>query len=256
MNLSEHPGTVTSALGETGDGVEVFLEPEPLGSAGTVAALRERFEGPIVTRNADLLSSLSSADVVATHRPGGARATIAVQAVESGADLAGSGTELRLIDRRVEDVAGMRFLGVSVFERDALELLEAGGPHDLASGLLRHLIERGVVAMHVHEGYALDVGTPGRYLTASLDLLAGKAPEPPIPFPGEIVEVDGGRAYIGPGAQVEDASLGAGAVILRGARVDDGGRVTNAIVWPNEQVPADTTVNNAIWAFGEGIELG
>ena len=254
MNLSEHHEAVLAALGETADDVEMFLEPTPLGSAGTIAALRERFEGPIVTRNADLLSSLSSADVVNTHRRTGAPTTIAVQVVDSGADLVGSGSDLRLIDRRTVDVAGLRFLGLSVFERDALDLLETGGPRDLASGLLRHLIDRGMVATHVHDGYALDVGTPARYLTASLDLLAGVALRPPTPFPGKIVEVDGGRTYIGPGAAVEETSLGPGAIVLRGARVDQGARVTNAIVWLNERVPSDVDLEGAIWAFGQRID--
>lgn len=254
MNLSRNHEVVRAALGSGLDGVEVSVEvPEPLGSATTIAALQDRFSGPVVTRNADLLSSLSSVDVVRTHLRSGALATIAIQPVARGADLVGSDGSLRLVDRRVEDVPGHRFLGVSVFEPAALALAESGGPRDLASGLLAHLIARGEITTYEHDGYALDVGTPGRYLEASLDLLYGRAPKPPAPFPGEVVEVDGGRAYLGPGAAAAPGTLGPGAIVLAGSRVERGAKVSNAIVWTDEVVPQGTRVTEGIRAFGTTI---
>ena len=254
MNLSEGHEAVSAALGSMLEGVEVFIEaPEPLGSAGTIAALRERLTGQLVTRNADLLSSLAAADVLATHEASGAPATIAIQPVSSGADIVTAEGAVRLVDRRVEDVPGARFLGVSVFEPAALAHAKSNGPRDLAGGLLAPLIARGEVATHIHDGYALDVGTPGRYLQASLDLLYGRAPSPPTPFPGAIVEVDGGRAYLGPRAIAAPDTLGPGAVVLRGARVEPGAHIRDAIVWIDEVVPEGTEVTEGIRAFGATI---
>ena len=255
MNLSEGHEVVSAALGSMLDGVEVILEtPEPLGSAGTVAALRDRLQGRLVTRNADLLTSLSAADVVATHEEKGAPATIAIQPVGSGADLVTEEGRPRLIDRRVEDVPGMRFLGVSVFEPSALALTDTKGARDLAGGLLATLIARDEVATHEYDGYALDVGTPSRYLQAALDLIYGRAPSPPTPFPGGVVEVDGGRAYLGPGAIAAPDSLGPGAVVLRGARVEPGAYIRDAIVWIDEVVSEGTEVAEGIRAFGSTID--
>ena len=253
MNLSDGHESVSAALGSMLDGVEVFVEAEPLGSAGTVATLRDRMAGRLITRNADLLSSLAALEVLATHEAAGAPATIAIQPVSSGADIVTEDGGLRLIDRRVEDVPGMRFLGVGVFEPAALALTETGAARDLAGGLLAPLIERGEVATHTHDGYALDVGTPARYLQASLDLLYGRGPSPPAPFPGEIVEVDGGRAYLGPGATAAPDTLGPGAIVLRGAHVEPGAHIRDAIVWIDELVTDGTEVTEGIRAFGTTI---
>ncbi len=255
MNLSAGHEIVTAALGSLLDGVEVVVEtPEPFGSAGTVSALRERFAGPIVTRNADLLSSLSSADVVRAHVSSGALATIAVQPVTHGADIVDD-DGLRLVDRRSVDVPGFRFLGVSVFEPAALARMDSRGPRDLASGLIARLIEAGEIATYRYDGYALDVGTPRRYLEASLDLLYDRAPRPPVPFPGDIVEVDGGRAYLGTGSHAAPDTLGPGAIVLAGGRVEPGARIRDAIVWPNEKVPGGLEVTEGIRAFGATIAL-
>ena len=254
MNLSDGHEIVRATLGNMLEGVEVFIEtPEPIGSAGTVVALRDRLPGRLVTRNADLLSSLATVDVVASHDASGAPATIAIQPVSSGADIVTEDGTLRLVDRRVEDVSGARFLGVSVFEPAALARAESRGPRDLAGGLLAPLIARGEVATHIHPGYALDVGTPSRYLQASLDLLYGRAPSPPAPFPGDVVEVEGGRAYLGPGAIAAPDTLGPGAVVLRGARVEPGAHIRDAIVWIDEVVPQRTEVIEGIRAFGATI---
>jgi mannose-1-phosphate guanylyltransferase len=199
------------------------------------------------------LSSLATVDVVATHEESGVPATIAIQPVSSGADIVTEDGGLRMVDRRTENLPGYRFLGVSVFEPAALARAEVQGPQDLAGGLLAPLIARGEVATHTHDGYALDVGIPGRYLQASLDLLYGRAPSPPAPFPGDIVEVDGGRAYLGPGASAAPGTLGPGAVVLRGARVAPGAYIRDAIVWIDEVVPDDTEVTEGIRAFGTTI---
>ena len=255
INLSAGHEAVTAALGNLLDGVEVVVEsPEPLGSLGTVAALRDRVDGPIVTRNADLLSSLSSAAVVRAHVASGAPATIAVQAVASGADIIEDNGRLRLVDRRAAEAAGDRFLGVSVFEPAALARATSDGPRDLASGLIAPLMAAGEISTYRYDGYAIDVGTPRRYLEASLDLLYGRAPRPPVAIPGDVVDVDGGRAYLGPGAEAAPDTLGPGAIVLAGGRVEPGALVRDAIVWPDEIVPAGLHVTEGIRAFDTTIE--
>lgn len=254
INLSAGHEVVTAALGPLLAGVEVIVEsPEPLGSAGTVAALRERVTGPIVTRNADLLSSLSSAEIVRAHVANGAPATIAVQPVASGADVVDDNGRFHLVDRRAVDAAGDRFLGVSVFEPAALARLDSRGPRDLVSGLIAPLMAAGEIAIYRYDGYAIDVGTPRRYLEASLGLLYGRAPRPPVPFPGDIVEVAGGRAYLGTGAEAAPDTIGPGAIVLAGGRIEPGARIRDAIVWTNEMVPPGLHLTEGIRAFATTI---
>ena len=213
-------------------------EPEAFGTAGTLASLRERVGDRVVTWNGDVVTSLRPAALVAAHRHSQMPATIAVRNVEEGADvMARDGRVDRFVDRRREDVAGGQFLGVAIFERSALDRLPDEKPAGLGETLLRTLAEHGELGVHLVDGYWIDVGTAKRFLQVSLDALYERAPAPPVPIPGEIVEVEGGRAYVGPGAQVDADALGPGAIVLAGAAVEPGAWLENAIVWPHEQVP-------------------
>lgn len=140
-------------------------EPRAYGTAGTLAAVVEDLAATFVTLNADTLTDLRPEDLLATHRRIGAPATVAVVPVEVRADLEIDGERaVRFIDRRAEPGApGFLFIGMAAFERDALApLLEPGKVAGLGEVVLRPLAERGELAVHVHDGYALDVGTHER----------------------------------------------------------------------------------------------
>ena len=263
VNAARHHRVLSDALSPFSErAVFVIEEPEPFGSAGTLAALKERLPGPVVTRNADMLSDIAARDLVRTHLEGGALATLGVMPVARGADLIveargveGRGVEggraLRLVDRRKEPgTAGHLWLGIAVFERAALDLIGPERPLDLARGLVAELVQRGEVAIHEHHGYALDVGTLDRYLRANLDLLDAFAPTPPRVLPGSLIEVEGGRAYVGPGAEVDTMSLGLGACVMSGATVAPTAYITRGLVLPGEIVPDGIRVTDGIWALG------
>ena len=255
MNLGPDHVLAEGELAGYLSGVEVVVEePEPYGSAGTLRALRDRLGGVVVTRNADHLSDLRIEDLLATHDRSRARATIAVSAVDEGADIAlGPRGDPAFVDRRAEPRrAGFVWIGAAVFEPGSIALIPDRRPLDLATGLVGPLIARREVALHVHDGYQLDIGTLARYLQSNIDVAHEVIPTP-SPVPGRVVEVDGGRAYVGRGAEVEHESLGPGAIVLSGARVEPGAVVDHALVWRGETVPAGTSVRDSIW-FG-GREL-
>lgn len=248
MNLSHNHEVVERALAPFATNVELVIEePEPYGSGGTLAVLKGRFSGAVLTRNADHLSDLSLSELMEAHAASGALATLAVAPVEEGADLIVDDHGVKLVDRREASHAGFMWIGTSVFEASTIDLIGDQRPLDLARGLVAPLIARGEVSLHVHEGYQLDVGTPTRYLQASLDVLYYRAPAPPISAPGQFLEVEGGRAYLGPGAYAAPDSLSDGAVVLANARLEDGATVRQAIVWPGSIVPAGTRVHDGIW---------
>jgi NDP-sugar pyrophosphorylase family protein len=91
------------------------------------------------------------------------------------------------------------------------------------------------------------VGTFPRYLQASIDLLEGRGPKPPLAWPGDLVALEAGVAYMGPGVSASHDALGAAAVLLRGSQVRDGAFVERAVVWPGAIVPAGTRVTNSVW---------
>ena len=255
VNLSPAHELVRATLSPFSEAGEFVLElPEPCGSAGTLRRLKERLTGPVVTRNADSLTDASVVDAVATHLSEGAAATIVTRQVTEHADLVSrDGRAMRFIDRREDSTAGEMWLGIAVLEREVLDRIGPEEPLDLASGLLAQLIERGDVAIHQHDGYFMDVGTIARYLAATEDVLYGRLPVT-LEEPGDVVEVEGGLAYIGPGARVALHSLRAGGVVLARAEVAEDAVIERAIVWPDEQVPLGTYVTEGVWAFGRRLQ--
>jgi NDP-sugar pyrophosphorylase family protein len=259
VNASHLPSLVSEALTEYAPGElsEILLEPSPLGTAGTVRALAGRIQRRLVTRNADLLAGAHAAELIAAHDSSAAAATVLIRPVASGADFElRAGRIARFVDRRSEpDAPGARFMGLAVLGQDAVALIPEHGPRGLGETVLQGLADRGELAAVECRGYARDVGTARDYLAVSLDCLNGVAPGAPGGWPGEIVEVEGGRAYVGPGARVRVADLGPGAVLLNRATVTRGSRVSNAIVWPAEKVAPGCTLNTVIWAGGQPIPV-
>ncbi|MGH2749927.1 MAG: sugar phosphate nucleotidyltransferase [Actinomycetota bacterium] len=252
VNTSHFSETAIGALAGYGDFETLDEGPEPWGTGGTLAALRDHIGETAVVCNGDALTDVAARHLVAEHRRMGAEATVAVHPVDSGADLTIAGERATsFVDRRKDPRApGARYLGLAAFQARALELLPDTRPAGIAESLLRPLVERGDVAVVFSYGYALDVGTVGSYVEASLDLLAGRGPLSPRPHPGEFIEVEGGRAYLGPDASCDEESLRAGAMVLAGALLHEGARVDNAIVWPGEEVPAGERVRGGVWARG------
>ncbi len=249
VNVSHLADVVETELGRWGDPLFFKEAPEPYGTAGTLVALRPRLSETFVTWNSDLLADVDLPELLATHHSSSALATLAVTAVTEAADLhVSDGRVTRFINRRAEPQASEhRFIGVAVYERSALDMIPPGLPRGLGETVFPRLVAERQLAVHVNKGYATDVGTPGRYLGASLDALYGRAPAAPGgAWPGRVVEVPEGRAYVGPGANMAEGSLGDGAIVLAHASVARGAKVERSIVWPGTLVPSGTHLLNQI----------
>jgi mannose-1-phosphate guanylyltransferase len=253
VNASYSSETVFGALAPYGEFETLEEGHEPWGTGGTLAALRERVTDTALICNGDALTDVSAARLLAEHRRTGALATVAVRGVHSEGDLfVEDGRATGFIDRRSDpNAAGARYLGIAAFEARALTMLPDTRPAGLAESLLRPLAESGEVHVYESNGYALDVGTVARYLEGSLDLLGGRGPTSPRPPPGELVEVEGGRAYLGIDVSADEESVGPGAIVLAGAALHESSFVSNAIVWHDEEVPRGKRVTNGVWARGE-----
>ncbi|MDQ3982459.1 MAG: NDP-sugar synthase [Actinomycetota bacterium] len=260
LNLRHLPESVTTAVAPylplDGRLDALYETPEAYGTAGTLAAVADRVTSRVVTWNSDLLTDLDALSLVRAHEASGAPATIAVAEVASGADFVlEGGRAVAFVDRRERsDVAGGVFIGAAVFERAALDALPETRPAGLGETLLAWLADAGNLAVHRHDRYWRDVATPASYLDASLDLLEGHGPEPPGgSWPGDVVEVEDGVAYLGPGAAATEDALGPGAILLARSTAGAGSRIERSIVWPDEHLPRGTQLRDAIWFGGRRI---
>ncbi len=253
INVSHLPEATLAALAPYAeeDRLEVLLEPaEPFGTAGTLRALGSRLADEVAVWNGDLLATVDIGALRQLHRSSGLPATLAVRRVKRGADLVIEGDRaVAFVDRRTDpETAGVQFLGVAVLGPEARALIPAHGAQGLGGAVIRPLAEAGELSVMIHDGYTIDVGTPHRYLQANLDVLGGRAPAPPRPWPGTIVTAGSGSAYIGPGASVAPESLGPGAIVLGGAAVETTAHIERSVVWPG--LPATGTLVDSIWCDG------
>ena len=253
VNLHHRPETVEPLLriAETEEGLTVHRSPEPelLGTSGGLSRAVERFgdaffrRGPFWIVNGDTLTLADLGAMAAFHAGHGGEATLLAVA-NPGPAFAGErrlaaatdGTILGLTAPGEDGYGeGFGFAGVWIVEPMALRLLR-GGPGGLSGDLLRGLIRTGTARVFPTEAPWFEIGTPRRYLEASLAAAAGRLfPEEPFPAPGCVVAPD---------AVVEDS------VLLDGARVEAGARVARSVVAAGEVVPAGAGIRDALFAGG------
>jgi mannose-1-phosphate guanylyltransferase len=230
---------------------------EGYGTAGTIAALADEVEDPLVVYNGDLLTDLDPTDVMTAHESSDAGITIAVREVGRAADVILDGDRVTdFVDRRRDTSArGGQYIGVAVIDPSIARAIPTHRPLGLGESVFSQVARDERMRVYRHDGYVLDVGTVDRFLKATNDCLYGIAPPPPVPFPGRTIEIDDGMAYLGPGVVASKRSLGAGAVILQDAYVDAGAHILRSVVWPGELVPEGEVVRDAVWIGGRALSL-
>jgi glucose-1-phosphate adenylyltransferase len=143
-------------------------------------------------------------------------------------------------------------MGIYVFRAEMLwrELArDAADPqscHDFGRDLLPALVGRARVFAHHFSGYWRDVGSPGAYWSAHMDLL-GQAPrldvvDPAWPIRGDASSAAGVRwvpAASGEGGTVEDSLLCGGGVVC-------GGHVRRSVLHPGFTIGEGSTVEASV----------
>jgi mannose-1-phosphate guanylyltransferase len=265
---------VRSVLGEVAhaDGLTLTYieEPEPLGTAGAVKYCEDVLEERFAVLNGDVLTDIDIASLWRSHEERGARASLALVAVDDPSayglvelDADGAVREFRekpapgTVDR------GLINAGAYVMQRDVLDGVAAGRPVSFEREVFPALVGNGLYASEL-EGYWLDIGTPERYLQGTKDILTGAVHtavgplDPPVLVaPGADVSeeaalgsctVIGEECSIGPGAVLD------GAVLLAGVEVAPGAVVKESIVGAGARIGRDARVD-ALSVVGEGAAV-
>lgn len=248
------------AAAELGLALAVSHEPAIAGTGGALRQARPHLEGAgaIVVVNGDVLFDVDLAEALRVHRWSGARATMVLAPMPPGARYAavevdGAGLVRRIAGRFGPGGEGLRpfhFTGVHVLSPGVLEAVPAV-PFELDVNRQvypRVMEEPGGVRGFLQEGWWSDLGTPARYLEASLDVVAGRVPlarfglDPLRGFSRREGAALHPSAELAAGARVVRAFVGAGARIGAGAVVED------AVVWDGTEVGPGERVARAIAA--------
>jgi mannose-1-phosphate guanylyltransferase len=259
INLHHLPGLIPAMIGDgSAYGVEVSYssEPELLGTGGGLKKVESFFSGgTFVLINGDILCDVDLGEAIAEHRAKGAMATMVVRDRDyerfGTIEVDPSGKVRRILGEGLGGPDEPTFLpamftGVHVLEPEFLGHIPAGGEACIIRTAYRVLVsEGGPVAAYWHKGYWNDLGSPGRYLSATMALLHGRARLSHVTVPdtvsaearlGEKARVRppaiiGPRALIGAGARV-----GPGAVLGEDANVGPESDIQDSIVFPGAEV--------------------
>jgi mannose-1-phosphate guanylyltransferase len=278
-----------------GDGATLGLsiryveEERPLGTGGAVKHAESMLADRFFVLNGDVLTDLDLTAQLAQHERTGARATLALIAVD---DPSAYGLVRLDADRAVTDFlekpspdqidTNLISAGAYVLERSVLELMPETGPCSIEREVFPNLIGRGLYGFP-GDGYWLDIGTPERYLQATFDILEGavktkvgdrmgngyRAIGDDVESRGRIIPpalVERG-AQIAPGAIVgplvvlgDHTVIGAAtrverSVVLSGASVGAHCTLTGCVVAAGVQIGDHCTVADGV-VLGEGVTLG
>ena len=285
---------VRAVLGD-GSGFSVRLryveEPRPLGTGGAVKFAESLLDERFFVLNGDVLTDIDLTAQLAEHERTGARATLALIAVE---DPSAYG-----LVRRCDDGSVSEFLekpgpdevpdtslinaGAYILERDVLAgLARAGSNISIERDVFPKLVGHGLYG-HEANGYWLDIGTPSRYLQATYDILEGKVTTrvgerlnaagmrvlPPGGVGGRIAAPAliadgcavasnasvGGRVVLGRGVQIAGGATVADSVLLDGVKVGPRTHIRSAIIGANATIGARCTIDGHA-VLGEGVCLG
>lgn len=232
------------------------VDPEPLGTAGAIAnAAPLLSDRDVFVLNGDILTDLDLTALVAHHRRLGAEATIALTPVDDPSafglvrtDADGRVTEFVEKPGPDELIPGEPYrinAGTYVLSPSALAAIPAGQNVSIERDTFPLLAARGGVGAMASDCYWRDIGTPGSYLDAHLDLLSGGVGFIPSP----------GAAWVAPGAEVDpSACVAPGACVGPDAVVGAGATVGTCVIGAGSVVAAGATVEGAV--LGRGVTVG
>lgn len=255
VNLHHLPEALRAALGDGaahGVSLRYSEEPELLGTAGGVGALREYFDRTFVVLYGDNYYDFDLSALIARHRESGARATIATFVTPNPTacgliETDGEGRVTRFVEKPPahEVFTDRANAGVYVLEPEVLEYVPTAGESDFGTDIFPRILSSmpGSLVAAPLNGYLRDTGTPENYRQANWDAVAlhgapALSPESRIDPAATLL----GRNVVGAGCRVEPGATLEECVLWEGVRIGRGAVVRGAILGRNSAVGANATV--------------
>jgi mannose-1-phosphate guanylyltransferase len=250
--LSDAVGRV---LGDIYEGMRLryVVEDEPLGTAGPVRlALDEGLlDERLLVLNGDVLTDMDLGAEIAHHERTGARATLALIAVDDVASYGVVPTDENarveaFLEKTGDSVPTNRInAGAYVLGRDVVETIEPGRAVSFEREIFPALVGDGLYGWAA-EGYWIDIGAPDRYLEATWDLLGGRVGStlPPRDETGSLVYE---------GCVLSGAHIGPQTVLGRHCSVGTDATVERSVLHDRVLVGADATIRESV--LGERVRV-
>jgi mannose-1-phosphate guanylyltransferase len=278
-----------------GDGARFGLrlryveEPHPLGTGGAVKFAEPLLDERFLVLNGDVLTDIDLTSQLERHARTGARGTLALVGVDDPTGyglvhLDEDGAVCEFLEKPSSDQVDSRLVnaGAYVLEREILTLMEPGQNVSIEREVFPALIGDGLYGAPA-DGYWLDIGTPGRYLQGTFDILEGnvvtavrerlddanRGVADGVELAGRLVPpvlVEqgcrvargaqvGGRVVLGRDVSVGSTTRVERAVVMQGAEIGEDCTLSACIVGPGARIGDRCTVEGGA-VLGEGVTLG
>lgn len=266
---------VRSVIGDgalLGVRVRYVEEPRPLGTGGALKYAQELLAERFLMLNGDVLTDIDLGAQIFRHERTGARATLALVAVEdpSAYGLVRCGPDHAVkafVEKPAPGEADSSLInaGIYVLERDILdEMAPAGTNISIERDVFPLLVGRGLYG-YAGAGYWLDIGTPERYLQGTFDILSGRVrtelTERLERGDRALVESQDVEATVLAPALVQadctlapDATVGPDVVLASGVAVGERARIHRSVLLEGASIGARSVVSDSI--VGPGAEIG
>ncbi len=254
LNLHHLGEAISDHFGSELDGLPIFYSPEEeiQGTLGALHPVRDHLAAAdlVLLINGDTLCSWPLRSMIRQHLRSGADATMllhrklpqAALGGPVGVDVRGRVVQLRDFESAADIARRHIFMGAHILAPHLLERIEEG-PGDIVGDLYIPLLrEKGRIQGVVTARRWHDLGTPERYLTASLDWARSR-------------KLTGfrRRGVVSPEAEVDDTVVVHRAIIESGAAVRGDARVEQSLILSGAVVPSGCTIRSSI--IGPGVEL-
>jgi NDP-sugar pyrophosphorylase family protein len=166
-------------------GVHIGYQQElaPLGTAGGIKLLEDRFNETFIVMSGDGLTDFDLSQAVEEHRRHGEMATILLKKVQcplgyGTVELDRFGRIVQFVEKPQTWIDGNHYLvntGIYILEPAIFDCIPANQPFDFGSDLFPLLIQKSIpIYGHEAQGYWSDVGTLQQYYQAQLDMIHGR----------------------------------------------------------------------------------
>jgi mannose-1-phosphate guanylyltransferase len=240
------------------------VESEPLDTAGAIgfAAREGGIDERFLVVNGDVMTDIDLGALVAFHDDRGAEGTISLTRVHDPSHFGVVPTDDRgrvtaFVEKPPRDQAPTDLInaGFYVLEAEALERMAPGVRANIERVTFPAMVADGSLYALADDAYWIDVGTPERYLRASLDLVDGHRPERVAAVAGDAV-VDGvvEHSIVASGARIGAGAIITDSVILDGAVVGAGARITRSIVGHRAEIGREATLDE-LTVVGDDVRI-
>jgi NDP-sugar pyrophosphorylase family protein len=237
------------------------VESEPLGTAGAIRFAAEGIDERFVVCNGDILTDLDLGAMVRFHDERAAEATISLTQVEDPSAFGvvptrEDGQVIAFVEKPPQGRAPSNWINAGTY---VLEPAFVGRiPPRLNVSIERETFPRmlgqpGRLFGYRSDAYWLDIGTPGKYLDAHLDALAGRAGTPPAPSAREREAGvwTQGAVTIDPAARIDRPVL-----IGAGTRIEARAHVRASVLGAGVVIEADAEVDGSVVHAGAVVSHG